>query len=317
MECDAGPYPPGNYAYQFIVDGLGVADPGTSAYYPGITVNYSLVLIPGDPPSFIDDQDVPHGELHHHYINSSVFQQVRPLFVYTPPGYKPGVRYPVLYLYHGAFDQILGWITVGRAPQILDNLLATRDARPMIIVIPETFIPGAGSATTGSYQLIDQELTTEIIPFVEKHYGTGDDSEDHALVGFSEGAGQSLYSALSHPEYFGTLGLWSFFPITSIPTTVTAAKINKIIKRFDIIVGSNDQYLSRDVTLDSQLTSLGINHTYTVVPGAAHTWEFWRDNLHEFLPTVFPRQSHRYDDALRCYDEDKFHHDERHHGGRW
>ena len=45
---------------------------------------------------------------------------------------------PVLYLYHGIWDMRYSWITEGRLPHILDNLLAQGKAVPMIVVVSET-----------------------------------------------------------------------------------------------------------------------------------------------------------------------------------
>ncbi len=62
----------------------------------------------------------------------------RDYYVYTPPDYESShkKKYPVLYLLHGFSDDASGWIAVGRANVILDNLISQGKAKPMIIVMP-------------------------------------------------------------------------------------------------------------------------------------------------------------------------------------
>ncbi len=59
------------------------------------------------------------------------------MHVYTPPGYDGNTtKYPVFYLLHGAGDSDEAWSSVGRANFILDNLIAAKKAKPMIVVMP-------------------------------------------------------------------------------------------------------------------------------------------------------------------------------------
>ena len=51
-------------------------------------------------------------------------------------GYENGKRkYPVLYLLHGNACDENSWLDLGRAAQILDNLIAAGKAEPMIVVM--------------------------------------------------------------------------------------------------------------------------------------------------------------------------------------
>src|SRR5881409_1388378 len=63
---------------------------------------------------------------------------LRHLRVYTPPDYERDKRrYPVLYLFHGSGDNDATWTTFGHAHWILDNLIATGKAKPMIVVMTD------------------------------------------------------------------------------------------------------------------------------------------------------------------------------------
>ena len=69
--------------------------------------------------------------------HSTALGRFRRMHVYTPPGYEIGSgRYPVFYLLHGAGDNDDSWSSVGRAGFILDNLIAAKKARPMVVVMP-------------------------------------------------------------------------------------------------------------------------------------------------------------------------------------
>ena len=133
-----GPLRPAIYYYVFSVDGVRTLDPVN----PVSTTNdrsdgQSMFEVKGDKPAPYDMQPVPHGEVRINYYTSKKFDAPRMVWVYTPPGYDTSTqKYPVLYLLHGAGDTEAGWVVVGRANFILDNLIAEGKARPMIVVMP-------------------------------------------------------------------------------------------------------------------------------------------------------------------------------------
>jgi enterochelin esterase-like enzyme len=84
---------------QFNVDGLMIADPGSPMPKPQRQVNTSLLEIPGDPPTFLETRGVLHGTIRAEVYPSKVLNLIRPLLVYTPPGYDqhPQESYPVVF----------------------------------------------------------------------------------------------------------------------------------------------------------------------------------------------------------------------------
>ena len=133
-----GPFAPDIYAYSFNADGVIALDPRN----PNTKLGYgnfgavSLAVVPGDGPQFYDVKPVPHGVVRIHPYESKSLGVARTMWVYTPPDYDRGKNYPVLYLLHGAGDIESGWTLIGRAHNILDNLIAEGKARPMVIVMP-------------------------------------------------------------------------------------------------------------------------------------------------------------------------------------
>ncbi len=132
-----GPVKPDMYPYHFVVDGIQVADPRNTAIFPNEGFQNSIVEITGSTPLIHTIQNVPHGTVAYRYYTSPELG-IRPVLIYTPPGYEKEStkKYPVLYLLHGTTDVEETWIKVGRANIILDNLIAQGKAVPMIIVMP-------------------------------------------------------------------------------------------------------------------------------------------------------------------------------------
>src|SRR5213075_2117669 len=134
-EITLGPIGPGAYRYNFNVDGVSVIDPRNPATSESNNNVWSLVNVTG--ADFLDTKDVPHGAVSAVTYYSKALRRFRRMHVYTPPGYESGKgRFPVFYLLHGAGDSDDAWTTVGRAGFILDNLIANKQAKPMVVVMP-------------------------------------------------------------------------------------------------------------------------------------------------------------------------------------
>ena len=133
-----GPLDPDIYTYAFNVDGVTALDPqnANTKYGYGSFGPVSIVQVPGDTPQFYDVKAVPHGEVRIRPYTSKALGVSRTVWVYTPPDYDKGKDFPVLYLLHGAGDIESGWTMIGRANTILDNLIAEKKARPMVVVMP-------------------------------------------------------------------------------------------------------------------------------------------------------------------------------------
>lgn len=126
----------GFHYYTIVVDGATVADPATRTFF-GSGWHNSAVEIPDPDAAFYSAKDVPHGEVRQRWYYSKVTGQWRRCYVYTPPEYDSNVRtrYPVLYLLHGWGENEEGWHKQGFADLILDNLIAEKKAKPMIVVM--------------------------------------------------------------------------------------------------------------------------------------------------------------------------------------
>ena len=204
-----GKVKPDIYPYNFIVDGVAVADPNNVDLFPNERFKGSLLDVKGKSQSVQDLQNVPHGKVTYAFYHSQSLDLERPLLIYTPPSYSENKRYPVLYLIHGMTDTHETWYKVGRMNNILDNLIAQGKAEPMIVVMPYANAYPAlmkkdpnTQMNLMSTDLFTNELLKEIIPYVETNYYAKTDRDNRAIAGFSLGGRQTLGAGLGHPDMF-------------------------------------------------------------------------------------------------------------------
>lgn len=296
-----GPLKPDLYEVQFNVDGLLIADPGSSMPKPQCQVNTSLLEVPGDPPTFLDNRDVPHGAIHADVYESKVLGATRPLLIYTPPGYDKNTKvdYPVLFLYHGYGDTVYSWVTEGRIQQILDNAIADHRAVPMVVVVPDIHALDPdksarsviGHYLTENVQTEDRELFEDIIPFVNAHYRVRNSAKDRALAGLSMGGFQAVYSGFIHSDAFSALGVFSAgLPLAQPMEQVlqTPEKISANISYLYVTTGSKDPITgTRTREFIDRLDQLKIQHEFEEYPDQIHSMEVWRPSLSKFVEKLF------------------------------
>jgi hypothetical protein len=137
------PLVPGLHYYTLIVDGVEMADTGSRAFFGG-SKYASAIEVPEPGSTYYSIQNVPHGQVREVWYFSKVTGTWRHALVYAPPGYdeKRTERYPVLYLQHGGGEDETGWIRQGHANFILDNLIASGTAKPMLVVMAYGYARG-------------------------------------------------------------------------------------------------------------------------------------------------------------------------------
>jgi enterochelin esterase family protein len=296
------PLTPDYYGYSFNSDGVLALDPANYAYVPNFLYRANSLYIPGPPALSWESNDVPHGEVHHHFYKSGVVGDQRHYFVYTPPGYNPRGKqtYPVLYLLHGYSDDANGWTEVGRANVILDNLIAQGKAKPMLIVMPlgygepKVLKPNSGvfdepGITQRNFDKFREALLTEVIPQVESSYLVIEDRNARAIAGLSMGGAESLLTGLNTLDKFAWIGAFSSGGITSkFDTEFPAldAKSNQQIRLLWIACGTDDHLIDINRKLRSWLANKKIQHVDIETPGE-HTWMVWRRNLTDFAQLLF------------------------------
>jgi enterochelin esterase family protein len=305
-EVTIGPLAPDIYTYSFNVDGVVALDPrnANTKYGYGNFGAVSIVQVPGDGPQFYDVKDVPHGEVRIRPYVSKTLGVGRTAWIYTPPGYDRGRNYPVVYLLHGAGDIESGWTMIGRANNILDNLIAEGKARPMVVVMPLGYAaqsfwagPAANSTATApqggaALSLVAQDLLNDLMPMVERDYKVSRSQNDRAIAGLSMGGGQTMNIALNRPELFRYV-----VAMSPAANAITAnnypaifkdpSAINRHFKLFWLGVGEDDTLTGPgDRKLHEAFTAAGIRHEWKLTPGR-HEWSVWRNHLHEVAQLLF------------------------------
>ena len=314
-EVTVGPVNPGAYRYNFNVDGLSVIDPRSAAISESNNNVWSLVHVPG--AEFMDTLDVPHGAIAAVTYYSKALGKFRRMHVYTPPGYEKGKgKFPVFYLLHGAGDSDDAWTSVGRAGNILDNLIAAGKAKPMVVVMPAGHTrtgptPRPAAPPTGTpAQLPKDEFTqdfeNDILPHVEKKYRVHTDRKNRAIAGLSMGGAQTLNIGIPNLEKFAYLGVYSsgVFGIAgggrganrNAPqgpsfeerhaAILDNAKLKKGLKLFWFATGKDDFLVETSRKTVEMFRKHNFDVVYKETEGA-HTWDKWREYLNEFAPKLF------------------------------
>ncbi|PYT35696.1 MAG: esterase [Acidobacteria bacterium] len=302
----AGPLEPDFYGYSFSVDGVSLHDPSNPAVTPNLLSVGNSLHVPGPASLPWEVNDVPHGTLHRHFYKSGVVGDNRDFYVYTPPGYDPTVKtlYPVLYLLHGFSDDASGWTAVGRAHVILDNLIAQRKAKPMLVVMPLGYGAPEILARNGpswrdrslverNFSRFRDALLTEVIPQVEKSYRAAKDRNSRAIAGLSMGGSESLLTGLNTLDRFAWIGAFSSGGMreefdAAYPSL--DAKANAQIRLLWIACGTEDTLIAINRRFRDWLKSKDIQHTDIETPGH-HTWMVWRRNLAEFAGLLFQNKT--------------------------
>ena len=306
------------YTYNFVVDGVSKSDDANIFMQRDGRRFLSILLIDGPATAYYREAN-KRGNLDHVWYNSPAIGLTRRMFVYTPYGYADSnQQYPVLYLLHGGGGDEDAWSNMGRACQILDNLIEQGKATPMIVVmpngnagqqaaqtlmLPEKTFERDPSASQGylSFEgnIYVNSIVKDIVPYIESHYRVIADSKHRAISGLSMGGGHTYYTSLRNPGLFSAMGVFStglfgmssdaatYDPESEIPGILTnPKKWNDALDLFYITCGETDPRIEPTRKVVKRFREAGLNLEYAEFPGG-HEWHFWRKSLTEFAQKIF------------------------------
>lgn len=306
------------YSYSFIVDGLQIRDP-SNVYMirdvASVTNVFIITAQKGDKGDLYSVNDVPHGSVTRLWYDSPTLGTPRRMTVYTPAGYDKNLktRYPVLYLLHGAGGDEEAWIALGRTSQILDNLIATGKAAPMIVVMTngnawQQAAPGESAKgfstpsmmTTGNAQAAPtatfEESFKDVVTYIDGNYRTIKKKASRAICGLSMGGFHSYHISKFYPDYFDYVGLFSAAismgnesdsPVYSdTDAKLKVQFVDKTPKLYWIAIGNTDFLFQQNVDYRKYLDEHKYPYEYMETDGG-HIWRNWRIYLSTFAPKLF------------------------------
>ena len=284
---------PEMYSYTFNIDGLtGVKDPA-NIYVNRDIVSFTNIFIvsqeKGDKGDLYKVNEVPHGNLSKVWYPSPTLKMQRRMTIYTPPGYNKGGKYPVMYLLHGSGGDENAWSELGRAAQILDNLIAAGKAKPMIVVMPNgnpncqaapgewsfgMYTPGfrdGGTGPTTPAVATIPESFMDIVNYVDANYRTIKKREGRAMH-LAKGGYQDPFAEQikANPEF----------------AQQSAKLFGSKPKLYWMGMGNTDFLYQSTVDLRNYWDSKGYKYEYVETDGG-HIWRNWRIYLTMFAQKVF------------------------------
>ena len=306
----SAPLQPELYMYNILVDGVKVTDPLNVYAIRDVSSTFSIFMVKGGVNGLYQVQNVPHGTVSKTWYKSPTANMTRRLTIYTPAGYEQSKeKYPVLYLLHGMGGDENAWSELGRATQIMDNLIASGKAKPMIVVMPNGNISqeAAPGETSEGLKIPSMQLPKtmdgnfeaafqDVVNFVEQNYRVKADKAHRAIAGLSMGGFHSLYISINNPSSFDYIGLFSAAikprqkevssPIYKDPES----KVDNLFKHSPKLlwmgIGNTDFLYKENADLRHYLDSKHYPYTYLETNGG-HIWRNWRIYLTTFAQKLF------------------------------
>ena len=292
------------YSYTLYVDGQKMMDPSNIYQNRDIATWTNIFTIstePGDKGWYYQANDTPHGNVAKVWYDSPTLGMQRRMTVYTPAGYEKNTKtkYPVLYLLHGSGGDEDAWSDLGRAVQILDNLIAEGKAEPMIMVMPNgvyfnqaapgvavnMFQPTMANSRSQSTAEVEESFP-DIIKYIESNYRVKKDKNSRAVAGLSMGGRQSAALSRKYPTMFGYVGMFSGVVPPEADDKALEAVFAAKPKLYWIACGKTDGVMVNSLLLKNYCEEKGYPVSFHESEGG-HIWRNWREYLTIFAQKIF------------------------------
>ncbi len=288
------------FHYYFInIGGVNVIDPATETFF-GCNREAGGIEIPEGPEGdyYRPQQGIAHGQVRSLYYYAKSTDEWRHAMVYTPAGYEQGKKkYPVLYLQHGMGEDETGWSKQGHMQHIMDNLIASGEAVPMIVVMESGDVKApfrGGDNRQGFSQYgasFYKVMINDLIPTIDQKFRTLRDRDHRAMAGLSWGGHQTFDLVLNNIETFSWMGAFSgaIFGL-DVKTAYNGVftrpdEFNKKIHYLFLSCGSEENFGTE--ALAKNLRDAGIKTDFYESPGTHHEWLTWRRGFRQFVPHLF------------------------------
>jgi enterochelin esterase-like enzyme len=268
---------------------------------------------PPHDPAFVRER----GSVEHIKVQSAALSgRSQDVYVYLPPGYAqhPHRRYSVLYLLHGFPGRPLAFILTVRMGVIEDELVAKRQAQPLILVMPfgstGTFTDKEWANGAGSAEGWGTFVSRDVVHAVDARYRTIATRRGRALGGLSEGGYGAINLAMQHPREFAVVESWSGYERAALNHSIFGRSLAglernspldrlrpeaRVLRRlhtyFWFYTGTDDSLRQQNEQFAHALASAHITHRYLELAGG-HNWALWRGMAWRSYLTAARRLSH-------------------------
>ena len=306
------PLNPELYSYSLSVDGQRFVDPSNSYVNRDISTLSNIFIVSkssDDKGHLYQVNNVPHGTLSRVWYDSPTLGQQRRMTVYLPAAYDGKKRFPVMYLLHGHGGDETAWGDLGRASQIMDNLIAEGKCVPMIVVMPNgnptcnaapgwwhegMYTPDGNAFNQRGAKATMEESFLDIVKYVDSHYQTIAKREGRAVTGLSMGGGHTFGISRLYPETFDYYGLQSAATRMAFGGSDNQTKFDEQMARlfnskpklYWIAIGKEDFLMQMNNDLRKYLDEKGYKYEYYENDGG-HIWRNWRIYLTMFAQKIF------------------------------
>jgi enterochelin esterase-like enzyme len=206
---------------------------------------------------------------------------------------------------------------------VLDNLIAARSSKPMILVMAYGYARRAGQPEPnltgkpfGSPEMMramqemaaafEDDMTQFLIPYIDANFRTLSDRDHRAMAGLSMGGMQTFQVTFNHLDLFSYIGGFSGAagPLVlgnqklDVKTAFNGALADPatFAKRVHLLwlgVGTEEPPMMRAglERLHASLAEAKVQHIFYESPRTAHEWQTWRRDLKDFAPRLFQEAS--------------------------
>jgi pimeloyl-ACP methyl ester carboxylesterase len=149
--------------------------------------------------------DFTHNHGHDRRIWSSALCQYRDLYVYLPPGFDPGKKYPLAIFLHGA-AQDENFFLQAHVSRI-DRAIVSGELPPLIVAAPDgslhgraTMIKPATFYANSRVGQFEDYVMYDVWNFLHANFPIRPEREAHALIGVSMGGSAAYALAIKHRD---------------------------------------------------------------------------------------------------------------------
>lgn len=280
---------PGFHFHHWFVDDVTVNNPHSGFCFDCFEA-INFFEVPESGKDFYYMKEVPHGNVQLQKYTSQVNSHIKSCYVYTPPEYEasPEKTYPVLYVQHGVGESESGWIWNGKLNFIMDNLIAEKKCKPMIVVMccgyafePDSdpvFYPGD----------FDKELVNDCIPWIEKNFRVTKGRGNRAMAGLSLGSAQASLTVSKHKDLFAYLGVFSGLAKEPLDQIIEDTKYPMGLVFLTGGTGETGLAEAQNQFCDRMIAAgiPSMQQSYT----GYHEWHVWRESLRDYVQNIFTKE---------------------------